>query len=111
MDMPGKRAKDQKRVNMWMTEEEKKLLEETAKKHGYTSVTEFVKDVARGVIKITCWFLGGCLLLAKLTHNPTDWSGEALAQAGVTGLSWFGQGAAYILGAAWKIGGELLAAI
>ena len=38
---------------MWMSKEEKKQLVAQAHRHGFTSVTEFVKAVARGAVKVS----------------------------------------------------------
>ena len=50
--MPNARRKDKVKVNVWMTDQEKKLLEEAAKKHGCKSVTEFLQSVANGTLRI-----------------------------------------------------------
>ena len=38
---------------MWVTDEEKAQLKEAAKKYGFPSVTEFVKAVAAGAVKVS----------------------------------------------------------
>lgn len=50
--MPNKRDPNKTKVNMWLTNEEKALLTKEAQKRGYDSLTEFVKAVARGAVKV-----------------------------------------------------------
>ena len=51
--MPNQRSSDKTKVNMWMTEKEKSQLVAQAKRHGFASVTDFIKAVASGVVKVS----------------------------------------------------------
>lgn len=109
--MPNQRSKDKKKISVWMTTEEQKALEAAAKEQGFKNLPDFLRAVANGTVKTSIKILVACAMLAKLTHSPTDWSGEALAQAVGTGCVWFGQGVAWLIGGAWQVGGALLASM
>ena len=51
--MPNQRSSDKTKVNMWMTEKEKAALVAQAEKHGFSSVTDFIKAVATGAVKVS----------------------------------------------------------
>lgn len=59
--MSNQRDPNKKKVNMWMTDEEKAQLAAAAKKHGFSNVTEFVKAVARGAVKAAPVIAALCL--------------------------------------------------
>lgn len=54
--MPNQRRKDKTKLQIWMTEKEKKALEKLAKKHE-VSVAELLRRLATGAIKLSLWLL------------------------------------------------------
>jgi len=50
--MANQRDKNKKSINLWVTDEERDMLKSAARKHGYGSVTEFIKAAARGAVKV-----------------------------------------------------------
>lgn len=50
--MANQRDKNKKSINLWVTDEERDMLKSAARKHGYASVTEFIKAAARGAVKV-----------------------------------------------------------
>jgi uncharacterized protein (DUF1778 family) len=59
--MSNQRDPNKKKVNIWMTSEEKAMLLKAAKDHGFTNVTDFVKAVARGAIRVVPAIMALCV--------------------------------------------------
>lgn len=51
--MPNKRDKSKRLVTLWVTDDEKQQLKEASKRHGFDSVTDFIKAVANGAVKVS----------------------------------------------------------
>lgn len=99
-------------MNVWMTDTQKKQLEQKAADLGFPSLTEFLQAVANGTVKVSLKIALLCCLIAKLTQSPTSWSSaEVYAEAVGTGLTWFGTGAAYVLSGLFEVGSTILASL
>lgn len=89
--MPNQRDPRKKQVKVWMTDKEKAELEKRAKDLGYSTLTDFLRDVARGIVKL--WILGWIIAsLFRWTQVPFM---EALAQGGLDMLALTWQAAAF----------------
>lgn len=66
--MANQRDKNKKMIGFWVTPEEKKALQQEAKKRGYANLAEFLRAVASGKIKpaafivaiASAWLAAGC---------------------------------------------------
>lgn len=62
--MANQRKKDKKLLGFWATEAEKKALQEEAARRGYSNLAEFLRAIAKGVVKLITllgviyWLLG-----------------------------------------------------
>lgn len=73
--MPNQRDKSKKLVTLWVTEDEKQQLKEASKRYGFESVTEFIKAVASGTVKVSPHIKA--LALAAV-GSQQDWCGLLL---------------------------------
>lgn len=74
--MPNQRKPGKKKIGVWVTDEEKVLIDRELKKHGLSNVAELLKAVREGTVKIS-------------PHIKTLALAAMGAQAGGAGCLWF----------------------
>lgn len=88
-------------IGFWVTDAEKAALQKEAKKRGYSNLAEFLRAIAKGVVKIG--IISFIFRWLALGSDP--------ATAAVGGLSDAGTVAYYLGYAAFFVGSEIVKAV